>query len=153
MGRLLHENDIIDEDNMSSDSDAKVPTQQSVKAYVDNNDSVSATLTNKRITPRVSTTASTTSWTINSDSYDSAQQTALAGSLTVNAPSGTPTNHQNLMIRIKDNGTTRAISWNSIFRAIGVTLPTATTANKTIYIGCRWNSSDSKWDVLAVGEA
>lgn len=29
--------DVIDEDDMASDSDEKVPTQQSVKAYVDNN--------------------------------------------------------------------------------------------------------------------
>ena len=33
----LQSSDIIDEDDMSSDSDTKVPTQQSVKAYVDSN--------------------------------------------------------------------------------------------------------------------
>jgi len=34
---------VVDEDNMSSNSSTKVPTQQSVKAYVDNNSGVPAT--------------------------------------------------------------------------------------------------------------
>lgn len=110
------------------------------------------TLTNKRITKRVSSTASTTSWTIDSDNYDVAVQTALAGNLTVNAPSGTPTQGQQLMIRIKDNNSARTITWNSIFRAIGVTLPTTTVANKTVYVGCMYNTTDTKWDVIAVGQ-
>lgn len=61
-------------------------------------------------------------------------------------------NGNTLLIRIKDNGTERALTWNSIYRAIGVELPTTTTAGKTLYIGCKYNSADSKWDVLAVGE-
>ena len=39
---------VVDEDNMSSDSDTKVPTQQSVKAYVDAN-SGGATLTEEQV--------------------------------------------------------------------------------------------------------
>lgn len=35
--KVLIESDVIDEDNMASDLDTKVPTQQSVKAYVDAN--------------------------------------------------------------------------------------------------------------------
>jgi hypothetical protein len=68
------------------------------------------------------------------------------------APSGTPTNGQRLLIRIKDNGTARALTWNAIYRVIGVTLPTTTTANKTIYVGCIYNSADSTWDVVAETE-
>jgi TATA-binding protein-associated factor Taf7 len=56
------------------------------------------------------------------------------------------------VIRIKDNGSAATITWNAIFRAIGVTLPTTTTASKTIYIGCLYNDTDSKWDVIAVKE-
>jgi len=40
----------VDEDNMSSDSATLVPTQQSVKAYVDSRASASLTLTNKTLT-------------------------------------------------------------------------------------------------------
>lgn len=77
--------------------------------------------------------------------------TALATNPTFAAPSGTVADGNQLMIRIKDNGTGRTLAWNAIYRAIGVTLPTTTTANKTIYVGAKYNSADSKWDVLAVG--
>lgn len=109
-----------------------------------------ATLTNKRITKRIVSTASTATLTINSDSYDGAVVTAQAAGLTIAAPTGTPTDQQSLIIRIKDNGTARALTWNSAFRAIGVTLPTTTVASKTLYVGCIRNTDDTKWDVIAV---
>lgn len=108
-----------------------------------------ATLTNKRITRRVSTTASTATLTIDADSFDDATVTAQAAALTIAAPTGTPTVMQPLKIRIKDNGTARALTWNAAFRAIGVTLPTTTAISKTMYVGAVWNEADSKWDVLA----
>jgi len=110
------------------------------------------TLTNKRITKRVSTTADTATLTIASDDYDCAKVTALAQAMTIAAPTGTPTAMQGLIIRIKDNGTARALTWNAAFRAIGVTLPTTTVISKTVYVGCIWNSDDSKWDVIAVSQ-
>lgn len=116
----------------------------------DTKNSATATLTNKRITKRVFTTASTAILTIASDDYDGAKVTAQAAGLTIAAPTGTPTPMQGLIIRIKDNGTARALTWNAAFRAIGVTLPTTTVVNKTLYVGCIWNSDDSKWDAIAI---
>lgn len=75
--------------------------------------------------------------------------TALATNATLAAPSGTPANGNRLIIRIKDNGTSRTLAYNSIYRAIGITLPTATTINKTIYLGMVYNGSDSRWDIVA----
>lgn len=78
---------------------------------------------------------------------------AQAAALTLAAPTGTPTQGQPLMIRIKDNGTARAIAWTSGtggYRAIGVTLPTTTVINKTTYVGCIYNSTDLRWDVIGV---
>ncbi len=75
--------------------------------------------------------------------------TALATNATFAAPSGTPANGNRLIIRIKDNGTSRTLAYNAIYRAIGLTLPTATTISKTIYLGCVYNSADSVWDVIA----
>ncbi len=109
------------------------------------------TLTNKRLVPRSNSTASATSWTPNFDSFDIEIQTALAGAVTVNSPTYTSTNQGDPRImRIKDNGTARAITWNSIFRAVGVTLPTTTVLSKTLYVGVIYNSTDSKWDAIAV---
>ena len=56
------------------------------------------------------------------------------------------------MIRIKDNGTARAISFGTKYRAIGVTLPTTTVVSKTLYIGGVYNADDDKVDVLSVAQ-
>lgn len=78
---------------------------------------------------------------------------AQASALTINSTLASQLVHgQSILIRIKDNGTARAITWNSIYRAIGVTLPTTTVPGKTLYIGAVWNLTDNKWDVLAVGQ-
>jgi len=110
------------------------------------------TLTNKRITYRNSTAASyTTSVTIPADSVDMFIITAQAGPLLFNAPSGTPTEGQMLLIRIKDNGTARALTWNAIWRSgTTVTLPTTTTLSKVLYMEFLYNSTDAKWDIVGV---
>lgn len=110
------------------------------------------TFTNKRITARVSSSTSTSSLTIDANSYDQVNLTALAANLTINAPTGTPTAAQKLVIRIKDNGTARTFTWNAIFRAIGTALPTSSVVNKTVYIGMIYNSTDTKWDVISVAQ-
>ena len=100
----------------------------------------------------VVSTASTATLTVASDDYDAAEVTAQAAGLTIAAPTGTPTEQQSLIIRIKDNGTARALTWNAAFRAIGVTLPTTTVISKTVVVGCMWNTTASKWDVVAVAQ-
>ena len=116
---------------------------------VTNKDLKSATNTFAEVT----TTASSSTPTPTGGSRENELYvTALAVNATIAAPTGTPVNGNRLIIRILDNGTTRTLAYNSVFRAIGVTLPTATTANKTIYLGCIYNSTDSKWDVVAVAE-
>jgi len=96
--------------------------------------------------------ASTSSLTIDSDTTYQYSLTALAAALSIEAPTGTPFNGQDLLIRILDNGTARALTWNAIFRVIGVTLPTTTVISKTMYIACIYNSADTKWDVIGVRE-
>ena len=109
------------------------------------------TLTNARITKRIGTTASSATPTADADAHDQYNVTAAAANMTFGSPTGTPTNGQMLLYRIKDNGTARTIAWNAIFRAIGVTLPTTTVISKTLYVGTVYNSADTKWDVIAVG--
>lgn len=109
----------------------------------------SVVLTSKRINPRVTSTTSASSLTPNILSADQYNYTALAANLTINAPTGTPVDGNKLLFRIKDNGTSRTLTWNSAFRVVGVTLPTATTVSKTHYIGCVYNAADTKWDVIA----
>jgi hypothetical protein len=115
------------------------------------------TLTNKRITARVNsqtTTASPFAWS--SDSYDEQCFTALANALTINADAGTPTDGQRTIFRFKDDGTAQALTWTTgtskSFREIGVTLPTTTVISKTLYVGCIYNITDSRWDAVAVAQ-
>lgn len=95
--------------------------------------------------------ASSATPTPNADTTDRFMITALAVNTTIGAPTGSPADGRALIIRIKDNGTIRTITWNAIYRAIGITLPTATVAGKTLYIGMFYNAADSKWDVTAYG--
>ena len=74
--------------------------------------------------------------------------TAQAAALILANPTGSPTQGQAMVIRIKDNGTARAITYGSQYRAIGITLPTTTTISKTTYIGMIYNSTDTKWDCI-----
>ena len=100
--------------------------------------------------PRAYTVASAgATLTIDADSYDGIELTGQGANLTIAAPIGTPVKQQRLLIRIKDDGTARTITWNAIFAAIGVTLPATTVVGKITYVLALWNSTTSKWDVLA----
>ena len=113
------------------------------------------TLTNKRTNPRIVSTTSYTTDTGTSLDVSTADQfviTAQAGALLFNAPGGTPVEGQKLIIRIKDNGTARALTYNAVFRAMGVALPTTTVISKTLYMGFIYNSTDTKWDLVATAQ-
>ena len=109
-----------------------------------------ATLTNKRIDPRVTSAASASSLTPSVATADIYAYTALAAALTINAPTGTPVDGDKLVFRLLDNGTSQTLTWNATYTVIGVTLPTSTTANKTTYVGCIYNANNTRWDVIAV---
>lgn len=110
------------------------------------------TLTSKRITQRVQTAADATSITPTSDTADITIQTntQVSGTLTLNAPTGTPTDGQKLIIRIKSTNS-QTYSFNATYRfSTTVTAPTTLAAGKTDYLGLMFNSTDTKWDVVAV---
>jgi len=137
---------------------AEVKTDLSLNNVDNTSDSTknaaTVTLTNKRITARVTTEASSATPTINTDNSDAHSITALAAaitSMTTNL-SGTPTNFQKLIIRILDNGTGRAITWGASFEDNGVALPTTTTASKLLTVGFIYDTASSKWGCVAVAD-
>lgn len=107
------------------------------------------TLTNKRINPRVVTATDDATAVIDVDVTDQYQLTAVANATTLST-TGTPVNGQKLIIRLKDAGVAKDLTWDAVFNVVGVTLPTTTVAGKTHYIGCIYNSASSEFDVLAV---
>lgn len=110
----------------------------------------STNMSSTRINPRFSSTTSTATLTPDISAFDQYNLTAQAVGLTVAAPTGTPVDGNKLIIRILDNGTGQSISWNATYTVIGTTLPTTTTANKMIYVGCIYNATNTRWDVVAV---
>jgi hypothetical protein len=108
------------------------------------------TISNQRYNPRTSSTASTATLSPDVSAFDQYNITAQAASLAISAPIGTPVDGNKLIFRILDNGTSRAITWNGTYTAIGVTIPAATVAGKMLYVGCIYNSTNTRWDVIAV---
>ena len=133
-------------DSTSSTSTTTAATPNSVKTAYD--------LANAAQPKVRSVTAGATSGTItpNSATTDLFVAEGLTGSVTIGAPTGSPTNGQRLLLRFKDNGTARGITWTTSstgFRSLGITLPTTTVVSKVTYVGCVYNTTDSFWDAIA----
>ena len=110
------------------------------------------TITNKRITKRVSTISSSATPTINTDNVDVFGITALSTAITsmTSNLTGTPINGDLLWIYITDNGTARGITWGSSFEASGnVALPTTTVLGVRLDVLFAWNTATSKWRCVA----
>lgn len=73
---------------------------------------------------------------------------ALAGSLTIANPTEVPVWGDGFVVALKDNGTSRALTWGGDYRGMGTGLTAATTAGKWMYFPVTYNQSDSKWDVF-----
>jgi hypothetical protein len=90
-------------------------------------------LSNKRIYPRQSTQTSPSSITPDKSQYDEYYITALANNITINNATS-PSVGDTFVIYLTDNGTSRSMSWGSHYVGLGGSLPTSTTANKTMEI-------------------
>lgn len=111
------------------------------------------TLTNKRITPNVTTLSTSTTYTCPGDTSNicEMQMTGSAGTLTVAAPTGTPTNGQYLMLGFLCTNA-QTFSWNAIFIASpNVSLPTTCPVGVTTWtkIGAQYSTVLTKWQVIA----
>lgn len=110
------------------------------------------TLTNKRITPRVGSTTSSATPTINTDDVDAyhlTAQTADITSFTTNL-SGTPTDYQQLRISVTGTAA-RAITWGASFANGPVALPTTTVTTTRLDVLFQYDTVTSKWRCMASG--
>jgi hypothetical protein len=100
--------------------------------------------------PRVVVIADGTSITMDADTTDMATQanTQAVGTLTVNAPSGTPSNGQKLMLRLRSTNV-QTFSWNAIFQGGTSPLPTTSSgSSKYDYYGFIYNGTATKWQIV-----
>lgn len=96
---------------------------------------------------RISSSSNPSSVTPTPASYDVTTVTALAQTLTINAMTGSPANSKPHLLKIKDNGTSRTLTWDSSYIGMGVALPTATTVGKLMSFGLIYNSDLTKTEV------
>lgn len=101
---------------------------------------------------KVVTVTDTTSITPNADTTDIVVQnnTQSAGTLTINAPTGTISNGQRLLFQLTCTNA-QTFSFNAAYiGSADLSLPGATTGSgKTDYVGFIYYSSTSKWHILA----
>jgi hypothetical protein len=116
-----------------------LPAQYSNKQYVDNS-----------VLKKPSQTVATTSnLGFNVDNTFQSSITALAVALTIDAPTGSPVDGQEIRYRIKDNGVSRTIDWNTagVFNNTGIA-PASTTINKNTYVRAIYDANTSLYDIV-----
>lgn len=103
------------------------------------------------IRPRTTTTTDPGTLTWNSRTNDMIIATAVTTNLTIAADSATAKYQgQKILFRIKATSGTPTLTLNAQFRAMGVIVPISLTVGNTLYMGCIYNTEDSKWDVVAL---
>jgi hypothetical protein len=104
--------------------------------------------------PRVTSVASSATPTPNADTDDLYDLTAQAVAGAFANPTGTPVNAQALTIRIKDNGTARALTWGTAYVAGGVALPATTVLSKILTLDFLYNTANAlnKWMLLRAAQ-
>lgn len=103
--------------------------------------------------PQITNITSSATPTFNTDKCDFLNITAQAAAITsmTSGVTGTPVNGQRLGMRIKDNGTARAITWGSLWASSGTATLLATTAiSKAHEMEFVYNSVTAKWVCVRV---
>ena len=104
------------------------------------------------LTSRIVSVTDATSITMNGDTTDVATQTntQVAGTLTINAVTGTLVNGQKIMLRLQ-SANVQTFSWNGVFAgSTDSPLPTVSSgSNKYDYLGFIYNTTATKWQLLA----
>lgn len=107
--------------------------------------------TNFRLIPRSTSTTSTATLAPNIDSDNIYDITAQAVALAISAPTGTPNPDDIIVIRLKDNGTSQTITWDSAYTNVsGLDSLTATTLGKWHTIGIMWQATAAKWQIVSI---
>lgn len=134
---------------LGPDDVIRVYTDNATVSFTIYGQEVDAQYVNVNYSPLVNSSASTASLTMDCSTYDTYELTALAANLTINTPIGTPANFQKLTLCIKDNATSRTLTFSAGFAEFGVTLPTTTVASKRLQLGFEYLSANSKWNLIA----
>jgi len=121
-----------------------------VEGVIETAGDVSATkiITSDYVGKITSTTSSATPTPTGDRKVNELYITALAAAAEFQAPSGTPANGNKLVVRVKDDGTARALTYNTIYSGISETLPATTVLSKVLYMEFVYNSTTTKWEMI-----
>lgn len=116
---------VVDEDNMGSNDDTKVPTQQSVKAYVDTS---KQTINNPEYGSQTLTDAASISWDMNNGEVATV---TLGGNRALSNPTNLKVGTYVLIVK-QDGTGSRTLTYGSAFKWQGGTAPTLSTAANAV---------------------
>ena len=104
------------------------------------------TLSNKRVQPRVVSTTSSATPSINTDNTDIFRLTAQAVDITSFTTNLTGTPIEGELLQIQITGTAaRSITWGTSFTSSTIILPATTVTTNTLRVTFQWDSVISKW--------
>lgn len=102
-----------------------------------------------RLVKNVQSITSASTFTHNYDRYQEGKISELATGLTMAAPIGTPVDGEKFLLRLRDDGVSRAITWNGAFSENGGVLLLNTVPGKWHTLGFIYNSTVSKLACVA----
>jgi hypothetical protein len=138
----------------ASDTVTTIAATQSLSNKTLTSPTINSAIFTGRITPRIGTTTSSATPSIDCGLFDQYNITALSTAITGVTVTGTPTDGQKLLVRVKDNGTARALTWGSSFMASGAQpLLTTTVINKTHLSGFIYDAVAAKFVCVAADAA
>lgn len=142
--------DSLDAISTSIDTDGTLTTAATTEATTATKASLQADA-NFRTKQRVSIGTTATTLTPDISTASVYELSAQASALTIAAPAGTPNEKDVLLFFIKDNGTARAITWNAAYTNIsGLDSLTTTVINKWSVVGCMYNATLAKWQIVSI---
>lgn len=107
--------------------------------------------TDVRFKPRILADDTIATLTPNIDDYNIYELNAQAGALTIANPAGTPNDGDVIIIRIKDNGTARAITYGNAYTNIsGLDSLATTVISKWSVLGIVYNATAAKYQIVSI---
>lgn len=104
-----------------------------------------------RIKKRVTEVASGANITVDCDLFDCVSVTSLATNTTINNPTGTPNDFQELEYKILSDATPRVLTFQPDFNfSADLAAPSITTASKMLVMKFQWDRIVSKWNCLSI---
>ena len=143
---------VVTNDSTPSNNTTYQLSYGNVDADITNNSNWIVFSPNKPSIPRVLPVVTTLSISPNTDLYDCIDITAQHTDISILNPTGAQVNFQKLIIRIKDDGNIRNITWDTGYASTNVYLPSITFASKIISLGFIYNISNgfNKFQLVAL---